>query len=115
MLEARLSEALVLKKILDAVKELVSDANFDCTDSGISLQAMDNSHVALVTFLLRAEGFENYRCDRSLSLGINVVSLSKIVKTAANDDNLTIKASEDTDLLNLLFESPSKFCDLSLR
>lgn len=106
MLEARLSEALVLKKVLDAVKELVTDANFDCSDDGISLQAMDNSHVALVALLLRAEGFENFRCDRSLSLGINVTSLSKIVRTADNSDALTLKASDNADTLNLLFESP---------
>jgi hypothetical protein len=37
-----------------------------------SLQAMDNSHVALVSVLLKASGFENYRCDRSMPLGINV-------------------------------------------
>lgn len=33
---------------------------------------MDNSHVALVSVLLKASGFENYRCDRSMPLGINV-------------------------------------------
>ncbi len=108
MLEARLTEAVVLKKILEAVKELVNDANFDCTDKGISLQAMDNAHVALVTFLLRSEGFENYRCDRSLSLGINVSSLSKVIRCAANDDILTLKAAEKADTLNLVFEGASK-------
>jgi proliferating cell nuclear antigen len=40
MLEARLEQASVLKKILDAVKDIVTDANFDCTESGIALQAM---------------------------------------------------------------------------
>lgn len=107
MFEARLNEAVVLKKIFDAVKELVTDANFDCSDSGISLQAMDNAHVALVTFLLRAEGFENYRCDRALSLGINVASFSKIIRCASNEDSVTIKASDSSDTLNLMFESSS--------
>lgn len=109
MLEARISSAQILKKTIDAVKELVSDANFDCSDTGISLQAMDSSHVALVTFLMRAEGFENYRCDRSLSLGLNVNSFSKILRCAGNDDALTLKANDNVDTLNLTFESPSKF------
>ena len=30
--------------------------------TGISLQAMDNSHVALVALLMRQDGFEHYRC-----------------------------------------------------
>ena len=54
MLEARLSEASVLRKVLDAIKDLVKEANFDCNDTGIALQAMDDAHVALVTLLLKA-------------------------------------------------------------
>ena len=33
--------------------------------TGISLQAMDNSHVALVALLMRQDGFEHYRCGES--------------------------------------------------
>ena len=33
----------VLKKLLEAIKDLVSDGNFDCNDTGISLQAMVGS------------------------------------------------------------------------
>ncbi|KAI9009661.1 DNA polymerase delta processivity factor [Gaertneriomyces sp. JEL0708] len=107
MLEARLTQAAVLKKLLDAIKELVTDANFECNDSGIALQAMDNSHVALVALLLRSQGFEHYRCDRGHSLGVSLVSLSKILKCAANDDTLTLKSEEDGDVLSLVFESPN--------
>ncbi|CAG8723323.1 11648_t:CDS:1, partial [Scutellospora calospora] len=51
----RLTQGSLLKRLLDSVKELVTDANFDCSETGISLQAMDNSHVALVSLLLRSE------------------------------------------------------------
>jgi len=37
-----------------------------------ALQAMDNSHVALVSLKLLAEQFESYRCDRNMPLGVNV-------------------------------------------
>ena len=37
-----------------------------------ALQAMDNSHVALVSLKLIAEQFESYRCDRNMPLGVNV-------------------------------------------
>lgn len=37
-----------------------------------ALQAMDNSHVALVSLKLVAEQFESYRCDRNIPLGVNV-------------------------------------------
>ncbi|KAI8611867.1 proliferating cell nuclear antigen, C-terminal domain-containing protein, partial [Chytriomyces sp. MP71] len=104
-LEATIEQASTLKKILDAVKELVTDANFDCSDAGIALQAMDNSHVALVALLLRSGAFSPFRCDQNLSLGINLVSLSKILKCADNNDTVTIKADSGVDQLSLSFES----------
>ncbi|KAE8349764.1 Mysoin-binding motif of peroxisomes-domain-containing protein [Aspergillus coremiiformis] len=105
LLEARLEQASLLKHVVDAIKDLVQDCNFDCNDSGIALQAMDNSHVALVSMLLKAEGFSPYRCDRNIALGINLVSLTKVLRAAQNEDILTLKADDSPDAVNLMFES----------
>ncbi|KAJ1930195.1 hypothetical protein IWQ60_000376 [Tieghemiomyces parasiticus] len=105
MLEARLAQGSLLKKIIEAIKDLVQDANFDCSDSGISLQAMDSAHVALCALLLKADSFEPYRCDRNMSLGINLNAFSKMLKCSGNDDILTLKADDDTDLLTMMFEN----------
>ena len=83
----------------------MTDANFDCSDSGISLQAMDNSHVALVALTMKEDMFEPYRCDRNLALGVNLISLSKILKCAANEDIITLTAQDEPDKLSLQFES----------
>ncbi|XP_037882202.1 proliferating cell nuclear antigen isoform X2 [Glossina fuscipes] len=72
MFEARLMNATILKKILDAVKDLLNEGTFDCSDSGIQLQAMDNSHVSLVSLTLRSDSFDKFRCDRNLSMGMNL-------------------------------------------
>jgi proliferating cell nuclear antigen len=69
MFEARLVQGSVLKKVLESIKDLVTDANFDCSATGDSRQAMDSSHVSLVALLLRSDGFEHYRCDRTMSMG----------------------------------------------
>lgn len=72
MFEAKLSEAAMLKKIMDAIKDLVNEASWDCSGAGMSLQAMDTSHVSLVAVNMRCEGFEKYRCDRNVTLGMNL-------------------------------------------
>ena len=72
MFEARLVQGSLLKKILEATKDLLNEALWDCSTNGITLQAMDSSHVSLVSLNLRSEGFESYRCDRNLSMGINL-------------------------------------------
>ena len=38
--QARMTEGGMLKKITEAMKDLVTEANFDCSTTGISLQAM---------------------------------------------------------------------------
>lgn len=202
MIEAKLTQGNLLKKILEAIKDLVTDANFDCSPTGISLQAMDSSHVSLVHMLLRSEvsnrrrvyaeeeeeeggdvccleeetereerclaalvrcccaasrsfffslvppshftralrhtrtvarpdarlsphtplsshthtlcpfaiasvfqGFEHYRCDRNVSLGINMANISKILKCCGNDDSVTLKSDENADHCTFVFES----------
>eukprot|EP01132_Coremiostelium_polycephalum_P000539 gene539-679_t len=58
MFEARLKHASLLKKILEAVKDLVETANFDCSPSGVSLQSMDSALVTLINLILRQDGFD---------------------------------------------------------
>jgi proliferating cell nuclear antigen len=117
MFEARFKEAALFKKILEALKDLVTEANFECSNSGISLQAMDSSHVSLVSLLLLSDGFDQFRCDRNLSLGINLASMSKIFKCASTDDMVTIKAEDDGDVVTFVFESPNqvKISDFELK
>jgi proliferating cell nuclear antigen len=114
MLELRLVQGSLLKKVLEAIKDLVTDANFDCNETGFQLQAMDSSHVALVALLMRADGFEHYRCDRNMSMGMNLTNMSKMLKCAGNDDIITIKADDGGDSVTFMFESPSKYLLLAL-
>ncbi len=54
MFEARLVQGNLLKKLVDALKELVTEVNWDVSPEGISMQAMDSSHVCLTAFKLEA-------------------------------------------------------------
>ena len=41
---------------------------------------------------LRSDGFEHFRCDRNLSMGVSLNNMAKILKCMGNDDILTMKA-----------------------
>ncbi|NXL65086.1 PCNA protein, partial [Chordeiles acutipennis] len=69
MFEARLVQGSVLKRVLEALKDLITEACWDLGSGGISLQSMDSSHVSLVQLTLRSEGFDTYRCDRNIAMG----------------------------------------------
>lgn len=104
MFEARLIQGQLLRKILDAVKDLVNEASWDCSPNGMSLQAMDTSHVSLVAAQLKSEAFDKYRCDKPVMLGMNLPNFCKFLKCANNDDIITIRASDECDKITLLFE-----------
>jgi hypothetical protein len=91
---------------------------------------MDSSRVSLVTLLLRADSFGgSFQCDRSLTLGfppitihslhtcfffwfrfnsgVNLKALTKLLKTAANDDQTTLRVDDDANSLVVVIDSPS--------
>jgi len=67
---------------------------------------MDTSHVALVSLNLSMEGFESYRCDQNIVLGININNLSKVMKLADPSDSITLSAEQDPSTLKIIFENP---------
>ena len=93
-------------QVLEAIKELIQEANFEVSTSGLSMQAMDSSHVSLVALTLRSDGFEHYRCDRSFSMGMNLNNMAKMLKCAGNDDIVTMKAEDGGDSVTFFFETP---------
>lgn len=51
MFEARLTSSSVLKKVLDAIKDLLNEATFDCTDSGIQVnQSIEIFRIVVILF-----------------------------------------------------------------
>lgn len=45
MFEARLEQGNLLKKVIEAIKDLVTDANLECTPEALSLQASKRAAV----------------------------------------------------------------------
>ena len=108
MFEAKLSDGTILKKIIEAIKDLVTDVNIDATPTGLSLQAMDSSHVALVNLHLSMDGFEKYRCDRNLTLGISITNLAKVMKLVNQNDSITLKCEDEPTYLTIICQNQSK-------
>jgi len=108
MFEAKLNDGSHLKKLVEAMKDLFTDVNFDCSKSGITCQTMDSSHVCLCSVLLRAGSFDPYRCDRNITLGLNVSTMSKVLKCAGNDESITMRAEDSADLVTYIFEKQNQ-------
>jgi len=97
----------ILAKIIAAICEIVLDVNIDCRGAGMSLQAMDISHVSLVSMLLRAEGFEPWECEGSYQLGLHLDHLMRLLKCMRSKDSLEL-SYEDGDELKFVFKNETE-------
>ena len=108
MFQAKVKDVVVFKKIIDSLSSLVNEVNLEATSNGLSLQAMDSAHVSLVALSMKEEGFEEYRCDKNTTLGLNLLDLGKVLKLAKPNDVMTILANEDNSFLTIKFDNESK-------
>ena len=109
-LELQTVQASAFRILVEALKEILTDANFEFDESGMKIVAMDSSHTVLVHLRLNANNFENYHCKRSkLILGVNLINLYKLMKIMGNNDTLSLKVEED-DLssLHIFIENSEK-------
>jgi len=87
-MKACLKNGDVLVKIITAIREVASDVNVECSPTGMSLQAMDSSHVSLVSMLLRSEGFEPWELEETCQLGINLEYLFRLLRCMRAKDSV---------------------------
>ena len=77
------------------------DVNVHCSDKGIQVQSMDSSKMALLFLLLHESAFAEFKCERPLSLGMNLSSLSKFFEMCNTRDPLRMRYGAGTDTLKL--------------
>ena len=66
---------------------------------------MDSSHVALVSLNLSVDGFEKFRADTNMVLGVSIANLAKVMKLADNNDSITLQADQEASHLKIIFEN----------
>lgn len=105
MFECRLTQGSLLRKIIEAINPLVTEMNIECTSSGLCVQAMDTASVCLVMMELGHEGFDPYRCDKNITLGINLANFLKIIKCGGADDGVTLRCQDNSDSMTIVIEN----------
>ena len=97
LLEVKTVQTSAFRVLIEALKEILTDANFEFSESGLKVIAMDSSHTVLVHLKLEANNFEHYFCENKLLLGINMINMFKLIKTMGNNDMLTLYVEENNE------------------
>lgn len=77
-------DAKLFTNIVNSIKDLNSHVNFDFTSDGLQFQVMDTGHVSLSHLVLTSDVLKDYTCERNLTLGINLQSLSLVLRGSTN-------------------------------
>jgi proliferating cell nuclear antigen len=99
MFKLKVSEAKLLRDMVNAISILVDEATFKIETEGLKLRAMDPSRVAMIDFEWPKTIFEEYACDVPTRICINISELLKLLKRAGKDENVELSLDEKTGRL----------------
>ncbi len=84
-----------LKEIADLLNTVVTEAKFKLDQTGISIKAVDPSHVAMISIDIPKELFTEYSLEKDDELAIDVEKLKTTLKVARDSDEITVKIEKD--------------------
>lgn len=109
LFEVKTIQSAAFRTLIEALKEILTEANLEFDSTGIKIMAMDESHTVLVHLRLNAERFNEYYCPSRHVLGINMIYLFKLIKTMGNNDSLTLYLPEkNPNKLGIRMENKDK-------
>ena len=84
-----------IRVLIEAIKEIITDANIMISKTGLKIMTMDPSHTILIHLKLDAEKFEKFYCEKDVTIGISMLCLFKLIKIMSNNDTLTLYVEKD--------------------
>lgn len=90
LFEIRTVQAGAFRTLIEALKDILTEANLEFDQNGIKVMSVDETHTVLVYLRLFHDRFENYYCPAKFILGVNMIYFFKLIKTMGNNDSLTL-------------------------
>ena len=90
LFEIRTVQSGAFRTLIEALKEILAEANLEFDSTGIKIIDVDETHTVLTYLRLNADKFEYFYCQGNFVLGINMMYLFKLIKTLSNTDSLTL-------------------------
>ena len=84
-----------IRILFEALKNILADINFKADSNGLKLTTIDGTEKAIINIFLRSDKFEEYICETSVNIGINLISFFKILKGIKNTDTISFTIYKD--------------------
>jgi len=90
LFEIRTVQSAAFRTLIEALKEILTEANLGFDSTGVKVIDVDETHTVLTFLRLHADRFEYFYCPAKYVLGINMIYLFKLIKTLSNNDSLSL-------------------------
>jgi proliferating cell nuclear antigen len=84
-----------IRTLFEVLKEILHDTNLVFSPDGIKLMTVDGSHVSLIHMNLAAANFEEYHCPKQIVVGLNMLSMFKLIKCVGSHDTVVLYLTEE--------------------
>jgi len=109
IMELKTVQTGAFKTLIEAMKEILTDANIEFTDSAVKIITMDPTQTILVHLKLEKDSFEYYHCKHKIVIGVNMLNFFKLIRTLTNNDALTLYIDNvNTNILGIRIENGEK-------
>ena len=85
------------KTLLEALKDILTEANLMFDQYGMKITAMEMEQTVLVHLRLFADKFERYHCKEPITVGVDMQELYRLLKVLGTNETLTIYLQEADD------------------
>ncbi|KAM0675354.1 proliferating cell nuclear antigen [Gurleya vavrai] len=96
--------AILIRRILESISDLVKECEINATDDGLTIQVMDPLHASICDVFISKKLFEKYRCDRDVRMGIKLKDFLKILRAFRFEKNYLLKFSSKDEGTTLTIE-----------
>lgn len=90
-------QSSIIRTLFEVIKECLADINIVITSDSFKITEMDSKKTSLVHLNLEAANFEDFKCEKTLVLGINSQNVFRLIKNAKNDDTITFFMYENSE------------------
>ncbi|NHJ24105.1 MAG: proliferating cell nuclear antigen (pcna) [Candidatus Lokiarchaeota archaeon] len=90
----KLENSRILKGIVETLSSIIDETEFKISPKEFVISAMDPSRICLLKLTIKKENFDEYECDNTYKVGLNLDDLDKILKRTASNDHIELEFKE---------------------
>jgi len=110
VLKLHFRDARIWRYMVASVEKILDEGVFVATPDGLSLRALDTSHIVMVDLFYPASAFVEYTVGRDVvELGVSFGVLSKVLRRASKNDELVLELEGNSIIIEFRGKGVRRF------